>query len=68
MARRDRGQSGAASSPLVELESELRTLDRKRQAILRAEGERGRRFEAPNTIAPGSWGELESAVSHEHAT
>ena len=67
MARRDRGTPEAARSPLVELDAELRAIDRKRQAHLRAKGAQERRFEAPPRIVPGAWSELETTVYLEQA-
>jgi len=68
MPRRDRREPGAAHSPLVDLEKELRALERKRaKALGEAERERERRFAAPTRIAPGSWSELETAVWLERA-
>jgi len=66
VARRDRGTPEAARSPLVELEAELRAVDRKRREALR-KAERAGRFEAPPQIAPGSWSELETTVFLEQA-
>ena len=67
MARRDR-KAGAAHSPLVELEAELRALERKRrEAIRAADAQPARRFEGRTRVAPGSWAELESAVYLEQA-
>ena len=57
MPRRDRTEPGAARSPLVDLEAELRALDRKRQAHRGAERER--RVEPLRRITPGSWGDVE---------
>jgi hypothetical protein len=67
MTRRDRATPEAARSPLVELETELRALDRKRQALLRDESAKERRFEPPTSINPGAWTELERTVSFEQA-
>ena len=58
----------AARSPLVELEAELRAVDRKRREALRkAKRDAERRFEAPTRIEPGSWSELETTVYLEQA-
>lgn len=66
MARRDRNKAGAAHSPLIELEAELRALERKRrEAIMDAQPVR--RFKGPTRVAPGSWAQLESAVYLEQA-
>jgi hypothetical protein len=68
MARRDRNEAGAGHSPLVELEAELRALERKRREAIRAvDAQPVRRFEGPTRVAPGSWAELESAVYLEEA-
>jgi len=66
MARRDRNKAGAGHSPLVELEAELRALERKRREAI-VDAQPVRRFEGPKRVAPGSWAELESAVYLEQA-
>jgi hypothetical protein len=67
MPRRDRTEPGAARSPLVELEAELRALDRKRLKIVREARASERRFEPPSRVEPGSWADLERTVFLERA-
>jgi hypothetical protein len=56
----------AASSPLVDLEAQLRNVSRRRREALR-EAEREGHLESPRQIAPGSWSELETTVYLEQA-
>jgi len=65
MARRRRAPD-PSRSPLVELEAELRSLERKRREVIE-ERDAVRRFEAPTRIAPGSWSDLERSVYLERA-
>jgi hypothetical protein len=62
--------TAASRSPLIDLDAELRAVDRRRREALkraRAEDERERRFEPPTRITPGAWSELETTVYLEQA-
>lgn len=67
MPRRDRNTPAASRSPLIDLEAELRSVDRKRREHLRAESARARRFEPAARITPGAWTDLERTVYFEQA-
>jgi len=65
MALENRGKAGVSSSPLVDLEAELRAIDRRRrEAVLRAAETRpARQFDPARRITPGSWADLENAAA-----
>ncbi len=67
MPKRDRNIPAASRSPLTDLEAELRSVDRKRRELLRAEGTRSRRFGPTTQVTPGAWSDLERTVNLERA-
>ena len=67
MPKRDRNTPAASRSPLSDLEAELRSVDRKRRELLRAEGAKPRRFERTAQVTPGAWTDLERTVHLEQA-
>ena len=64
MALENRGKAGVSASPLVDLEAELRAIDRRRrEAVRAAETRPARQFDPARRITPGSWADLENAVA-----